>query len=108
MKFTVREFIDAADEDELYKLQYDLSNGSQGLKKLVDDKIKLVENEPKRQCTVCGEDLIAKEGTYSLIFTHDKLKKKASFCAIDCMEFFVSKLKKSGEIENSERPEVKG
>ncbi|MFH1439178.1 MAG: hypothetical protein ABIG89_01330 [Candidatus Woesearchaeota archaeon] len=98
MKLTVNEFIGAIDEDELYKLQYDLDKGSAGLKRLVEDKLKKIENEPKQCCAVCGDKLVDKEGTYSLIFNHDKLKKKASFCALDCMEFFVSRLKKNNSI----------
>ncbi len=101
MRMTINEFIEAVDEDELYKLQFDLSNGSPGLKTLISEKIKKVENLPKKVCAVCGEELVDKEGVFSLIFTHDKLKKKASFCAIDCMEFFVSKIKKANEADKS-------
>ena len=98
MKLTVKEFVEAVDEEELYKLQYDLTKGSVGLKQMVEEKIKAIENEPRKSCAVCGEELVDKEGTYSLIFRHEKLKKKASFCAFDCMEFFLTKLKKAQEL----------
>jgi hypothetical protein len=101
MKMTINEFIETIDEDELYKLQFDITNGSAGLKTLVQEKIKKVENLPKKVCAVCGEELVDKEGVFSLIFTHDQLKKKASFCAIDCMEFFISKIKKASESNGS-------
>ncbi|MBT4540607.1 hypothetical protein HOC35_03770 [Candidatus Woesearchaeota archaeon] len=101
MKLTVKEFVEAIEEEELYKLQYDLNKGSIGLKSLVDEKIKAVENLPKKFCAVCGDGLVDKEGTFSIIFKHEKLKKKASFCAIDCMEFFISKIKKAKELEPS-------
>ncbi|MBT4823683.1 hypothetical protein HN695_06550 [Candidatus Woesearchaeota archaeon] len=98
MKLTVKEFVEAIDEEELYKLQYDLTKGAVCLKQLVGEKVKAIENEPRKNCAVCGEELVDKEGTYSLIFRHEKLKKKASFCAVDCMEFFISKLKKAQEL----------
>ena len=106
MKLTVKEFVEAVDEDELYKLQYDLTKGSIGLKQLVEEKLKKVENEPKKNCAVCGEELVDKEGTFSLIFRHEKLKKKASFCALDCMEFFVGKLKKAKTIEAGQKEAI--
>lgn len=93
MNILIKEFIDSIDEEELYKLQYDLSKGSIALKKTVEEKIKEVENRKRKYCAVCGEELVEKEGVYTLIFPHENLTKKASFCATDCMEFFLSKLK---------------
>jgi hypothetical protein len=89
------EFVENMGEEELYRLQYDISNGSTALKGLIEEKIKKVEHLPKKHCAVCGDELVDKEGTFSIIFKHDKLKKKASFCAVDCMEFFITKIKKA-------------
>ncbi|MBI4454061.1 hypothetical protein HY636_05450 [Candidatus Woesearchaeota archaeon] len=93
MNILIKEFIDSIDEEELYKLQYDLSKGSIALKKTVEDKVKEIENRKRKYCAVCGEELVEKEGVYTLIFPHENLTKKASFCATDCMEFFLGRLK---------------
>ena len=74
---------------------------------MVEEKVKKIENEPKKNCAVCGEELVDKEGTFSLIFKHEKLKKKASFCALDCMEFFVSKIKKAKEAGDNKTQDIK-
>ncbi|MBS3122244.1 hypothetical protein J4434_05165 [Candidatus Woesearchaeota archaeon] len=98
MNILIKEFIDSIDEEELYKLQYDLSKGSIALKKTVEEKIKEIENRKRKHCAVCGEELVEKEGVYTLIFPHENLTKKASFCATDCMEFFLGKLKSANSI----------
>lgn len=107
MNILIKEFIDSIDEEELYKLQYDLSKGSIALKKTVEEKIKEVENRKRKYCAVCGEELVEKEGVYTLIFPHENLTKKASFCATDCMEFFLSKLKLANTYDSKGKNENK-
>jgi len=48
MNILIKEFIDSIDEEELYKLQYDLSKGSIALKKTVEEKIKEIENRKRK------------------------------------------------------------
>lgn len=107
MNILIKEFIDSIDEEELYKLQYDLSKGSIALKKTVEEKIKEVENRKRKYCAVCGEELAEKEGVYTLIFPHENLTKKASFCATDCMEFFLAKVKMANNYNNKEKNQRK-
>jgi rRNA maturation endonuclease Nob1 len=94
LKLKVREMIEAIDDDDLYKLQNDLSNGGVYLKKLVQDKIKQVENRKKTFCTTCGQSLEEREHAFTLLFGPEDFKKKASFCELDCLEYFLAGMKK--------------
>jgi len=94
MKFKVREILDSIEEQDLYKLQADLEKGGIYLKKLVGDRLKQLENTKMRQCTTCGHDIADKQSTYTLLFGPEDFKKKASFCEMDCLEYFLAGLKK--------------
>ncbi len=102
IKFRVRDIIGSIDEEDLYKMQADLAKGGLYLKKLVDDRIKEQQNAKRRFCTTCGRALEDNYRTYTLLFGPEDFKKKASFCEVDCLEYFLSGLKaaKTGEVEN--------
>ena len=94
MKVKLRDILEAIDEEELYKLKNDLTRGGVFLRKLVEDKIKAREGNKTGYCITCGEDLAKKGSSYSLIFGPDDFRKKAQFCEVDCLEYFISGLKK--------------
>ncbi len=107
MKFKVREILDSIDENDLYKMQSDLSHGGVFLKKLVDDRLKQLETKKQAFCTTCGQPLHSKFSTYTLLFGPEDFKKKASFCEIDCLEYFLRGLREmnrairqKGDMEN--------
>ncbi len=91
MKLKALEAFSCIEEEDLYKLQYDLkSNQGLVLQKLIDDKIKAIENQKRQFCAVCGTDLKGKDNTLTLLFGPDDFRRKGSFCEIDCMEYFVN------------------
>lgn len=45
-------------------------------------------------CAVCGSKLDESQYVYTLVFGPDDFQKKASFCGLDCMEYFLNYLKK--------------
>jgi len=89
MKFKINDIMDSIDDESLYKIQKDLESGGAYLKKLVDDKLKEIEKHKKGVCATCGMDLAEKEHTHTLIFGPDDFKKKASFCEVDCLQYFL-------------------
>jgi hypothetical protein len=97
MKFKVRDIVDSIDENDLYKMQADLSKGGLFLKKIVDDKLKSMQNEKRGFCSTCGQSLDEKYKTYTILFGPEDFKKKASFCELDCLEYFLAGLKKINE-----------
>lgn len=104
MKFRIREIMDAIDEDDLRRMHADLGRGGVYMKKLVSEKLKQLENTKQRFCTTCGQPLQDKYSTYTILFGPEDFKKKASFCEIDCLEYFLAGLRKitepRGDIEN--------
>lgn len=95
MKYLVRNVMDSLEYDELLKIKKDLEAGGVHLRNLVNQKIKKYQKEHEKVCSVCSND-IDPESTenYTLVFGPESFKKKASFCAIDCLEYFISDLKK--------------
>lgn len=100
MKFRVRDIIDSIDEEDLYKMQADLSKGGIYLKKMIDDKLKAIEHKKRGFCSTCGNPLDEKYKTFTLLFGPEDFKKKASFCEIDCLEYFLAGLKKLQHVDN--------
>jgi len=90
----IRELINYLDYKELLKLQYDLKHGGVHLKKLVEQRIKELESSPKKYCAGCGREIDpSSPTTQTLIFGPPDFKKKATFCAQDCLEYFLNELK---------------
>ncbi|MFP4424501.1 MAG: hypothetical protein ACLFP2_04710 [Candidatus Woesearchaeota archaeon] len=91
----IRDVIPRLDMDELVKIKRDLDSGSIHLKKLINDEIAKKKNEHSGVCAVCMKPIDPGDhDTFTLIFGPDDFKKKASFCAHDCMMYFISSLKK--------------
>jgi hypothetical protein len=85
---------------ELKELQKELTSGSQNLVKAVRGKIKEYEQDTGCICTVCSSVIdSSKSLTFTLIFGPRNLKKKASFCAVDCLQYFVLRLKEINKKE---------
>jgi hypothetical protein len=97
MKLRLRDILDSVDESDLAKMQADLAKGGVFLRKLVDDKVQQLEHQKRGSCVTCGQNLEQKYKTYTLIFGPDDFRKKASFCEIDCLEYFMASLKRAGE-----------
>ncbi|MGM5481909.1 MAG: hypothetical protein ACQESF_00460 [Nanobdellota archaeon] len=97
MRYGIKDMINTVDENDLYKLQADLSKGGMHLKNLVDSKVKELESQKSGYCVICGKDLGKNSSSFSLVFGSDGVKKKANFCEMDCLEYFLSELKKVRE-----------
>ena len=88
------EVIEILDYNELMRFKNDFDNGGLTLKKLLEEKIKCKLKEHEKICATCSNNLnFYKTNNYTLIFGPDDFKKKASFCGLDCLEYFLIKLK---------------
>jgi hypothetical protein len=91
----VRDIINSLSEEELYTLEKDLKDDLLSFKDRVRERITDIERKKGKVCVTCGSSLHEKEATLMLTFGEDKFKKRASFCEIDCLEYFLTKLKNS-------------
>jgi len=90
-----RELIDDMDHKDLTKLYRDLcTTGGGYMKQVLADKIKEIEEQEKRICSTCGNNINPYYvNDYVLMFGPRDFKKRVYFCAMDCMEYFIFQLK---------------
>ena len=92
MSEDIQKVMNKLNYDELKAIERDLSMGVPLLKDVVSDKIK--EHEAcGKTCAVCGANLLNLGDVFNLVFGPKGFKKKASFCAVDCLGYFIEKLK---------------
>ena len=92
-KMNLRDVVSSLKYDELINLQKDLYTGGSTIKQLITNKIKEITATESRVCATCDNQIdlrVANE--FTLIFGTTEHKKRASFCALDCMEYFTAKL----------------
>ena len=88
------DLLEALTYDELVALKKDMD--SQGLqsKRAVEIKLKKKMRDFEKNCTACSSELrFYNRSNYTLVFGPDDFKKKASFCGLDCLQYFVDHLK---------------
>lgn len=86
--------IEILDYNELMRFKSDLDSGAIILKRLLEEKIKKKLKEHEKICATCSNTLnFYKTNNYTLVFGPDDFKKKASFCGLDCLGYFIIKLK---------------
>ena len=101
MNKKLRDIVDNLEHEDLIKLQKDLEEeGGIHVKKLVSENIQQLEDNEKALCAVCGNPINPYYTEhYTLIFGPRDFRKKASFCALDCMEYFLKNLRDSKTIK---------
>lgn len=98
MALSKKRFVDVVSSleyDELVELQRDLFNGARGTRQVISNKLKEITEKESRICGTCGESInlrVASE--FTLILGTSTTKKRASFCALDCLEYFATNLKR--------------
>ena len=92
--------------EELVMMKEDLNRGGDGMKILVNNKLKEELKKQNQFCAVCASNIQNESETkLSLIVGPKDNEKQVSFCAIDCMEYFLNELKKSGRLKQKQQQE---
>lgn len=81
--------IDEMPLEDLKNLSADLSSGN--MEKLINNKIKTI-NRGKQLCPVCHAS-VDESNDIMLTFGSHGFRKKAVFCANDCLEYFLHRWK---------------
>jgi hypothetical protein len=84
----ITKFIEELNDAELYMFEKDLKEGY--IQKYIDRKKEYFKIKDKI-CPVCGNTV--REDCFVLIFGEPSIRKKAYFCGIDCLEYFINTLK---------------
>ena len=88
-----KEFLEDLDYGELLEFNKQLKDKTSTVRKVLDDHIDVVEKINSRVCATCGNQLGMNTKNLVLHFGPEDFKKKATFCAFDCLEFFLEQLK---------------
>ncbi|RJQ17171.1 hypothetical protein C4573_03905 [Candidatus Woesearchaeota archaeon] len=73
--------------EQLKAIEEEFKKGT--IQKILEQKTRVEE----KTCAVCGQK-IAKQHGYALEFGQSDLRKRAYFCAADCLQYFLDYLKK--------------
>jgi hypothetical protein len=98
MPYRFRDVVGGLEHSELVKIKSDLDSGGLHIRKLIEGEIRKSEAAHEKICSVCHNKIDPEDtNNFTLVFGPESFKKKASFCAIDCMEYFLNNLKKIRE-----------
>ncbi len=93
MRYKMIDMIRSLEYDELIRIKKDLNEGGIHLKRLVKERIKDEQKKHNKRCCVCGEIInVYSTNNFTLLFDYSDIKKKASFCALDCLNYFLKEL----------------
>ena len=105
--FRFKKFLSTLEHYELVKLKQEIKKGNLDIEKEIQGHIKDLEKKHAKSCTTCSNSLDPyNTNNYTIIFGPDDFKKKASFCGLDCLEYFTIKLKQISKVnKNTEKIE---
>ncbi|MFP4645564.1 MAG: hypothetical protein ACLFNB_02865 [Candidatus Woesearchaeota archaeon] len=83
--------IEDMDLDDLKKIKKDLDTGN--IEKLIKKRMKEVQKSQIATCPVCSARVKEGEGLH-LQFGPADFRKKATFDGVDCLQYFLERLKK--------------
>ena len=95
MKLKLNDAIASMDYHDLVELHADLREGGHALRQIVVEKILEREKEQGKTCTVCQSGIDPHNiNNYTLLLGPEGLRRKASFCALDCLKYFIENIEK--------------
>lgn len=94
MKRRFAEVVEMIDFNELVNMKRDIDKGGMEMNSIISQKIKEELKKHNVYCSICNSKIDPYSTcNFTLIFGPEDLKKKATFCALDCMEYFLKNLK---------------
>jgi hypothetical protein len=93
MKLKLNDAIASMEYHDLVQLYEDLEQGANATKHLVKQQILEKEKEAGKHCHVCQSELDPNStSNYTILLGPEGLRRKASFCALDCLKYFISSM----------------
>lgn len=91
--------IETLEYDDLMKIKKDLDEGN--IKKLINQRLEEEKTKDDRRCPVCNRKVKEKEGV-TLYFGNPDFRKRATFDGMDCLEYFLERLKHTSKQEEND------
>ncbi len=90
----MKKILEHLEYEELVALKEDIAKIESRFRTMLDEEIRQRSADHATYCATCGETIDAYgKQNYTILFGPEGLRKKASFCGIDCMGYFLSKMK---------------
>ena len=91
--------IGAMDYHELKALEKDLYEGNIGIN-IKKNLGKFERNDTEKTCPTCGNMLTEETSKFILTFGEPTFRRRAYFCELDCVDFFIAKLKSGRQVKS--------
>ncbi len=92
----LRDIVGLLDYSELQKVKTDLEQGGVTLKQHISGRLSTITDD-QTACAVCGGQLSSDlPQVITLAFGPADFRKKASFCARDCLDYFIDSINTGG------------
>ncbi len=102
--YLLRKFLGSLEHHELVQLKHQYDIGKLNFEKELADKIKEHEKQHAKFCASCSNELDQyNTNNYTILFGPDDFKKKASFCGLDCLQYFLLHIKQMKEGDEHEQ-----
>lgn len=96
--YRFKQFLSTLEHYELNALKQQVEKGKLDIVKEINEKVKEHEKQHAKECAACSNSLDPyNSNNYTIIFGPDDFRKKASFCGIDCLEYFLANIKQMKE-----------
>jgi len=95
MKMRFKDALSNIDYHELVGLHEDLEKGGHAIRGEVKNAILEKEKELGKFCHVCQTEIDPHSmSNYTILLGPEGLRRKASFCALDCLKYFISDIER--------------
>lgn len=92
--YRLKEFLGSLEHYELVQLKQGLDKGSLDMGKAIQERINEHEKKHAKFCATCSNTMDPyNTSNYTIVFGPDDFRKKASFCGLDCLEYFLIKIR---------------
>jgi len=92
--YRLKQFLNTLEHYDLVRLKRNIEKGDLDITKEIQEKINEHHKKHEKYCATCSNDINPyNPHSYTLLFGPEDFKKKASFCGLDCLEYFLINLK---------------
>ena len=92
--YNLKKFLGSLEHYELVRLKQQIEKGNLDIEKEIRESIMEHEKKHGKFCATCSNAMDPyNTSNYTIVFGPDDFRKKASFCGLDCLEYFLINLK---------------
>ena len=94
MEYVWKDFIESLDYGELLEVKQELKKDSMKIKHMIAEQIERKQRQHGQFCATCFAEIKEEDNAFTLMFGPVSFRRKASFCATDCLKYFLASMNK--------------